>query len=226
MAAISFPALSGRVVDNAHMLSDGTVQSLTQLLAEYENGTTNQVVVVTVPDLQAGTIEDYGYQLGRHWQIGQKGKNNGALLIVAPKEHKVRIEVGYGLEPLLTDAASSQIVQQVILPDFRAGQMEKGVIDGTQAMLDVLGGKPVVAAPEQQDSSGDLFALIFLAGLLLLMAIRFPAATAYLLLNMSSSRISGSRYGGYNSGSGGSSFGGGFSGGGGSFGGGGSTGSW
>ncbi len=224
MAAMDFPKLTGRVVDDAHILSAPTVDSLTQLLAAYENGTTNQVVVVTVPDLKGNAIEEFGYQLGRHWQIGQKGKNNGALLIVAPKEHKVRIEVGYGLEPLLTDAASSVIVQQVILPDFRAGNMEQGVVDGTKAMLDVLGGKPVIVPAAEEQPEGNLFWSLFILGLFVLFVVRFPMAAIYLLSAANSSRVGGSRYsGGSSSSSGGF---GGFSGGGGSFGGGGSTGSW
>src|SRR5208283_5830563 len=93
--------------------------------------------------LQGYTIEDYGYQLGRHWGIGQKGTNNGALLIVAPREHKVRIEVGYGLEGELTDAISATIIQSYILPSFKRGDFNAGVIAGTTSILRVLGGKQV-----------------------------------------------------------------------------------
>ena len=103
-AALDFPSLSGRVVDEAGILSDGTKSQLTALLAEHERQTGNQVVVATLKDLRGTSIEDYGYQLGRYWGIGQKDKNNGALIIVSPKTHDVRIEVGYGLEGALTDA--------------------------------------------------------------------------------------------------------------------------
>ncbi len=140
---INFPLLTGRVVDNAHILSSGAIAGLTQELADHEKQTTNQVVVVTLPSLQGQTIEEFGVQLGRHWGIGQKAKDNGVLLIVAPNERKVRIEVGYGLEGTLTDAKSSQIVYGVILPDFRAGKMEQGIVDGTKEILDVLGGHKV-----------------------------------------------------------------------------------
>src|SRR5579864_3107443 len=102
-----FPPLTDRVVDDAGILSDSTRGALTDMLAQHERETSNQVVVVTLKGLQGYTIEDFGYQLGRKWGIGQKEKNNGVLLIVAPREHKVRIEVGYGLEGTLTDAASS-----------------------------------------------------------------------------------------------------------------------
>ena len=224
LATPSFPLLTGRVVDNAHILSPSTIQSLDQLLAAYENGTSNQVVVATIPSLRGDSIENYGYQLGRYWHIGQKGKDNGVLLIVAPQEHKVRIEVGYGLEPVLTDAASSQIINGIILPDFRAGHMQQGVVDGTQAMLSVLGGKGVpVQQPNQQPGGQQISALemvlffpfiVFLFFLFVLFAIRHPYIAMCILMS--------SRGGGFSS----SSSGGGFSGGGGSFGGGGASGSW
>ncbi len=99
-----FPPLTGRVVDDAGVLNSYTLGELTLMLADHERATGEQVVVVTLDSLQGYSIEDFGYRLGRHWGIGQKGKNTGALLIVAPKEHKVRIEVGYGLEGQLTDA--------------------------------------------------------------------------------------------------------------------------
>jgi uncharacterized protein len=215
LAALTFPALTGRVVDDAHMLSAHTVESLDRMLGDYERGTSNQAVVVTLPSLQGDAIEDYGYQLGRAWQIGQKGKNNGVLLIVAPNERKVRIEVGYGLEGTLTDAASNAIIQTIILPDFRAGHMEQGVVDGTKAMLAVLGGQSV-AAPAQTENGQQLSGWMFLILIVVFIyfCINHPVAAAFLLSN------SMSRYGG------GSSGGGGFSGGGGSFGGGGASGGW
>jgi uncharacterized protein len=220
VAAPKFPALTGRVVDDAHILSPTTVQSLNQMLADYERGTTNQVVVVTLASLAGNTIEDYGYQLGRTWQIGQKGKDNGVLLIVAPKERKVRIEVGYGLEPVLTDAASSQIVNGIILPAFRTGNLEQGILDGTQAIVSVLGGKGLPAqAGDQQPSGLDMIVLVVFGVLFFLFALRHPVIAALLLSGNSarfgSSRMDDSGWGG-----------GGFSGGGGSFGGGGSSGSW
>ena len=217
-AALQFPALTGRVVDDAHILSPSAVAALNQMLADYERGTTNQMVVVTLPSLQGTSIEDYGYQLGRRWQVGQKGKDNGVLLIVAPHERKVRIEVGYGLEPVLTDAASSEIVHGIILPQFGAGHMEQGVTEGTQAVLSVLGGKSVHAEVGQEGKptpAEAIFWLIFLIWMFWFIY-HHPWLAAYM---MSTSRFGSS---GIGSGSGG----GGFSGGGGSFGGGGASGSW
>ena len=101
--AQTFPALSGRVVDAANIIPADQEARLDQKLAALEQNSKRQLVVTTLPDLQGYEISDYGYQLGRHWGIGDKERNDGALLIIAPKERKVRIEVGYGLEPVLTD---------------------------------------------------------------------------------------------------------------------------
>jgi uncharacterized protein len=139
-AAPGFPQLTGRVVDQAGLLPAATVQQLTRLLAQHEQETGNQVVVVTLSSLQGESIEDYGYQLGRHWGIGTAEHNNGVLLIVAPHERKVRIEVGYGLEGTLTDARSDEIIQQVILPKFRTKHYGEGILLGTQAILATLQG--------------------------------------------------------------------------------------
>lgn len=139
-AAPTFPTLSGRVVDEAGLLSPGARQAITAQLAAHENATSNQVVVVTLADLQGYTIEDYGYQLGRHWGIGQAKLSNGVLLIIAPKERKVRIEVGYGLEGTLTDALSHDIIQNRILPRFRQQQFEAGITEGVNSILAVLQG--------------------------------------------------------------------------------------
>ena len=117
--AQDFPKLTGRVVDSANLLSPADEGELTQKLEALETASTRQLVVVTTPDLQGYDIADYGYRLGRAWKIGQDESNNGTLLIVAPNERKVRIEVGYGLEPILTDALSSVIIQTQILPRFR-----------------------------------------------------------------------------------------------------------
>jgi uncharacterized protein len=136
--APKFPELSGRVVDDAHVLSPQVQAHLTQKLSDLEQKTSRQLVVVTLPSLQGYEISDYGYQLLRHWGIGQKGLNNGAILIVAPSEHKVRIEVGYGLEPILTDALSSVILQEQVIPKFRTGDVSGGVEAGTDALIQQL----------------------------------------------------------------------------------------
>ncbi|HUO99133.1 MAG TPA: TPM domain-containing protein [Rhizomicrobium sp.] len=234
-AALHFPALTGRVVDDAGILSAGTQQQLTALLAEHEQQTGNQVVVATLKDLGGTDIADYGYQLGRAWGIGRKGKNNGALIIVSPNTHDVRIEVGYGLEGDLTDAQSKLIIENVMLPAFRKGDYDKGVLEGTVDVLRTLGGKPSgaenIPQPQaQDDSSSGGIPVVFIIIVLFLVFGRW----FWPLLFLGGIGRGGWGGGGFGGGgwSGGGGFGGGgfggggFSGGGGSFGGGGASGHW
>ena len=223
-AAPAFPPLTGRVVDDANVLSDSTKSQLTQMLAQEEKQTTNQIVVVTLKSLQGYDIATYGYQLGRAWGIGQKKKDNGALIIVAPNEHKARIEVGYGLEGTLTDAASKVIIDRYMLPAFRRGDYDGGVTAGTNAVLQMLGGV-TLSPPQYSDdtqSGGSHFPWFIIVILIWVVFGRFLWPLFFL-----GALGSGRRYGGWGGGFGGGGFGGGgFSGGGGSFGGGGASGSW
>jgi uncharacterized protein len=242
-----FPPLTGRVVDDAGVLNSYTVGELTLMLADHERATGEQVVVVTLKSLQGYTIEDFGYQLGRHWGIGQKGKNNGALLIVAPKEHKVRIEVGYGLEGTLTDATSRTIIDNYILPNFKRDDFNDGVRDGTKAMLQVLGGNPLSAAPVSQPVANPADSEAATEAFVVVWCLLFFGPWSIFFINwirhrndpiwwaqhrgaLILQRVNGgsgsSSWGGGGGGGGGSGGGGGFSGGGGSFGGGGASGSW
>jgi uncharacterized protein len=236
-AAPSFPKLTGRVVDDANILSAATEQQLDARLADLEAKTTDQMVVVTLPSLQGYDISDYGYQLGRAWRIGQKGKDNGVLLIVAPNEHKVRIEVGYGLEPVLTDALSSVILQEKVLPRFRSGDVEGGVVAGADAVVDQLSlpedqAKQNVAAaaarPKHEGKPG-IGAIIPLLIILFIFFSVFRRGGWWLLpliFSGSGRRGGWGDGGGWGGGGWSGGGGGGFSGGGGSFGGGGSSGSW
>lgn len=239
LAAPTFPQLTGRVVDDADILSPGVQAELTQKLADLEARTSRQLVVVTLPSLQGYEIEEYGYQLGRAWGIGQKKLNNGALFIIAPHERRVRIEVGYGLEPVLTDALSSVILNETVLPKFRAGDMQGGVVAGTNAivqqlLLDAPAAKARVAQAEKQvqnqDSGGfDPFTAIIIFIIVMMIFGRIfrrgggLGALPWIILGSGM----GGGWGGRGGGFGGGGFGGGgFSGGGGSFGGGGASGSW
>jgi len=231
-----FPPLTGRVVDQAGILSPATRDRLNAMLIEHERATTNQVVVVTLASLQGYTIENFGYQLGRHWGIGQKGKNNGVLLIIAPNERKVRIEVGYGLEGILTDADSRVIIERDIKPAFKQGDYDTGTLDGTRAILHLL------SNTSEGDQSSEPLALgTYHLTALTLVPLLVPF-WMFLVLMIAVSRRR-HRYwlyrsphypvgigypGGFGSGGfGGGGFGGGgFSGGGGSFGGGGASGGW
>ena len=238
---IDFPPLTGRVVDQANLLDPATEQALTEKLAALEASSTDQLVVVTVNSLQDQEIEDYGYQLGRAWGIGQKENDNGALLIVAPNERKVRVEVGYGLEPILTDAFSSQVIRNDILPSFRDGDYQAGVIKGVDALIAQLSLDPAeaqaraqAAAAEQADAKGDsIIPLVIIAGLFLiivLIAMRSGRGrrsnVSSVLLWAASEALRNSGRGGGGWGGGGGFGGGGFGGGGGSFGGGGASGGW
>ena len=234
-AAPTFPPLTGRVVDDADILSPETEAKLTTELADLEAQTGRQLVVATLPDLQGYEIEDYGYQLLRTWGIGSKERNDGAILIVAPSERKVRIEVGYGLEPVLTDALSSLIINQRIIPAFKEGRLEEGVVDGTQAIVQQLSlpddeaRAAVAKAQESPQGEGGVgfgtIVVIFIIFWLLsgVFGGRRRGGLWWLPLILGSGGGGGGR-GGW---SGGGGFGGGgFSGGGGSGGGGGASGSW
>ena len=247
--AQTFPALSGRVVDGASILSPDQVRELTQLSEQVEQASSRQFVVATVPDLQGYPIEDYGYRLGRAWKIGQGEANNGVILLVAPKERKVRIEVGYGLEPIVTDALASVIVNQTILPRFRAGDMGGGIVAGAQAIGEQLK-LPLEAAERraqeqvkasagnrrQDNDNGDIGVAIFWAVVIVFIVLplivsrakgrRFRGGAAPVVIwgpGLGGGWGSGGDGGGGGWGGGG---GGGFSGGGGSFGGGGASGGW
>jgi len=141
-----FPALTGRVVDNADILTPEAEAALTAKLAALETQSQRQLVVATIADLEGYEVADYGYQLGRAWGLGDETRNDGAVLIVAPNDRKVRIEVGYGLEGYLTDALSSLIIQNQILPAFRNGDFPGGINAGTDAIIAQLQLPPEEAA--------------------------------------------------------------------------------
>jgi uncharacterized protein len=238
--ALTFPQLTGRVVDDAGILDPATKAALERKLAVFEQKTTGQLVVVTLKSLQGTSIEDYGYQLGRHWGIGQKEKNTGALLIVAPNERKVRIEVGYGFEGTLTDAVARLIIESSILPRFRvndfAGGITRGVDDIIQAVsVDAEEWKArAKRRPDDQPGFADLLMILFFMVIFFIIVNRI-ARQSQLQPGGRRSRggpifvpMPGSWGSSGSSGWGDSSggFGGGFSGGGGSFGGGGASGSW
>lgn len=250
---LQFPELTGRVVDRANLLSVSQKEELTRKLEELEQKTTAQFVVVTLTSLSGRSIEEYGYQLGRHWGIGQKTSNNGVLLIVAPNERRVRIEVGYGAEGVLPDAVSSLIIQRVIIPKFRANDYAGGIVAGADEIIKVLsGGGDEWKRPQPQEQSIPdwvivSFVLLFTFGPILLAVLITWLTVRSVTRNtldgmkkqkgrkrsfwdsLGSSSSSGSSSWSSSSSSSSwssSSSSGGFSGGGGSFGGGGSSGSW
>lgn len=134
----NFPPLTGRIVDEANLLSPADREEILAMLRQLEAKSSDQVVVFTTKSLQGYEIEEYGYRLGRFWKIGQGSINNGIILIVAPTERKVRIEVGRGLEGQMTDLLSGTIIRNAILPAFRRGDFSAGVKAGVRDIKDVL----------------------------------------------------------------------------------------
>ena len=231
-ADLVFPKLTGRIVDEAGLISAGDQRSINAASRSLEQTLGHQLVVVTVKDLQGVVIEDFGYQLGRHWGIGQAETNNGVLLIVAQAERKVRVEVGYGLEGDLTDARSNQIIQGIMLPRFKAGQVSAGIVAGSEAVRQVFQGEFVPPKVTRSRASGTappmLLGMLF--GIFFLSKIIGLVAGGVLGVPVGMGRRHRGHYSNYGSGvggfGGGGSFGGGFGGGGGGFGGGGASGGW
>jgi uncharacterized protein len=237
-----FPPLTGRVVDDAHLLTPADKAAIENDLKALEDKSSDQLVVYTTNSLQGYPVEDYGYQLGRAWGIGQKGTNNGVILIVAPNERKVRIEVGRGLEPQLTDALSKLIVDNAILPRFKRGDFSAGITAGVRDIRDVMLGdaeavkERAAARPAKrnaQDNEELITLLIFVAIFLFVLWVQSRQAGPPLSGGPYTRRggygggpifIPGNWSGGGFGGRGGG--GGGWSGGGGDFGGGGASGDW
>lgn len=250
----SFPVLSGRVVDNAHLLSATTLDKMTQEFAALERQTGDQIVVVTLSTLSGYDIETYSNTLFRRWALGQKQMNNGVLLLVAPTERQVRIEVGYGLEGVLTDAFSAVIINTLILPNFREGKFENGIVEGVAAIKDILTGSKAdfddrvkahlqiehekLKQQQKQEMITNVAAFIIFVIFVVLPILASIFGTkvgprryrwlgiVFVLWFLGSGRggFGGGPGGGFGGGSGG--FGGGFGGGGGSSGGGGASGRW
>ncbi|TXR49217.1 YgcG family protein [Phyllobacterium endophyticum] len=253
-SAAELPALTGRVVDGANVIDAATRDQITRKLEAFEAKSSDQVVVVTVPSLEGEEIEPYSNRLYRTWAIGQKQENNGVLLVVAPNDRKVRIEVGYGLEGTLTDLLSKLIIENFIIPDFRNGDFSGGIDKGVDGILAVLSGDAAElearAKRNAQEPASDVdwFVVAFVAVWILIffggfgMAVLAPmfgrkiGPGQYEWLGMHVDTRPRRRSGGWSSGGGGWSSGGGgwssggggggFSGGGGSSGGGGASGSW
>ncbi|PTM40476.1 YgcG family protein [Bosea sp. 124] len=239
----SYPALTGRIVDGANLIASEARQRIEGKIKAHEDKTSDQLVVATVPSLQGLTIEDYANGLFRFWKLGEAKTNNGVLLLVAPNERKVRIEVGYGLEGALTDALSKVIITTAVAPKFKAGDFAGGIEGGADAILSILAGDAEEwqrrASVRSDDSStAEAIAIVFTMLMVFILIAAFMnefrgsgGARRHRLRNgrwvtlpQSSGWSTGSGSGG--GWSSGSSSGGGFSGGGGSSGGGGASGDW
>ena len=243
--SLKVPRLDGPVVDKAGVLSSSDETVIEQLLTDLERTTTAQVAILTVPDLGGENLESYSMAVAQEWKLGQAGKDNGALILLALREKKVRIEVGYGLEGDLTDAKSGYIIREVILPQFRQGNYAQGLYDGASAVSGVILKTADISAEEiaasnrssqeRSTSGGSIpFNLIIFIIIILFSSIgrmgrrgrRRGGILPWLFLGSMMGNNRHDRFGsGVSSGFGGGGFGG-FSGGGGGFGGGGASGGW
>jgi uncharacterized protein len=239
----SFPELTGRVVDQAEILSPEQEAALDATLAAHETASSDQIVVVTLSSLQDYDIADYGYQLGRHWGIGQKAIDNGVLLIVAPNERQLRIEVGYGAEAIITDGLASSIIRNTIVPKFKEGDMPAGIEAGVAEIIALLNASPEELAarkaefeasqPNDELSDSGAMVIFIIIVIVIIVAVisssgggrgggrrmRSSGAGPIVVFGPSSDSFGGGGFGG-------GDFGGGFGGGGGGFGGGGASGGW
>ncbi len=239
----------GYVSDRAALLSPQAKLQLDADLREFERQTSNQIVVATFPSMEGGSLEDISIRIAQQWKIGQKDRNNGVLFLIFKDDHQMRIEAGYGLEGVLTDALSSQIIRNEVTPYFRAGEFENGIISGVRAILSATKGEYQANAAAQNNGGGALLKMILLIiGVILIIDLVrystywnghrgytgaysfwewfFTFAILWLILRALLTSRGGSSWSSRGGGGGGYSGGGGFSGGGGSFGGGGASGRW
>ena len=252
-SAQTFPKLTGRVVDQADVIPAAEENDLNIQLEQLEKTTGHQFVVATVNDLGGNDVSDYGYRLGRAWGIGGKDNNDGVVFLIAPNERRMNISVGYGLEPVLTDALSGRIIRDVVTPKFKAGDLPGGIQDGVNAIAQQIQLPPEEAAARAASADkaerdraddGDIGGLIFI-GFIVFFFFILPILSSIgrgkrhrrnrpwggapiIIWGDNDWGGGGSSGGGSSWGGGGSSWGGGggFSGGGGSFGGGGASGGW
>jgi len=139
------PYLTGRITDNAQILSESSRKSLTGFLKEHELKTSNQIVILTISSLEGENIEDFANKVFNEWKLGQKDKDNGILIVIVPDERKMRIEVGYGLEGILPDITADRIIRNIMAPRFREGDFEGGITEGTKSIINILEGGEIEA---------------------------------------------------------------------------------
>ncbi len=238
--ALDVPVLTARVMDNADIMQKAEIDELEEYLKKIEDATSVQIAVLTIKSLEGESLEDYSMRVAETWKIGQKDKDNGAILLIAYQEHKIRIEVGYGLEGLLTDTKSGLIIRNIIAPEFQNGNYGEGIIKGAKMMASIAIQDEELASELDETSSGNDAWAIFVCFIPLLFFLFVFFCEMYKKKlygpNYNPRPVrnytdSGSLYGGHRFGGSGFSGGfhgggGGFSGGGGGFGGGGASGGW
>jgi uncharacterized protein len=188
LLAIPIPELTRRVTDLSHILSDNAIARIESQLKAHEEATSNQIAVLTVPSLEGDSIEEVAVKVFESWKLGQKSKSNGVLLLVAPNERKMRIEVGYGLEGSLTDLQASRIVKKIIRPKFKAGDMDGGIEDGVSAIIATIQGeyKPessdVNTSSASSDSQGSAISRIVIGIGFLVFGFIIPGFVSFIFL--------------------------------------------
>lgn len=229
--SLDVPPLRGRVNDYANLMPPARAQALEQRLEQFENKTGHQIAVLTIPGLQGEDIEGFSIRVAENWKIGRKGFDNGAILVIAQNDRKLRIEVGYGLEGVLPDAIANRIIQEIIVPRFRDSDFSGGIEAGVEAIMKVTSGEPLPQAQRKKPASSSRFPIELLLPLIFIGFYLVAAFSSRSRHGIWSTR--GQRYnrpgGIFSGGIGRGGFGGGgggFSGGGGGFGGGGASGSW
>jgi uncharacterized protein len=156
MADVAVPPLTGRVVDQTATMSGSEIASLDQTLKDFEARKGSQIAVLIVPTTQPETIEQYSLRVAEAWKIGRKKIDDGAILVVAKNDRKLRVEVGYGLEGALNDVTAKRIIDEVITPKFRSGDFAGGISDGVSRILRVVDGEPLPAPAQPRQNSGFL----------------------------------------------------------------------
>jgi uncharacterized protein len=182
--ALEVPYLSGRINDTAHMLSAEAVAELEAMLEAYEDSTGNQIVLLTIESLDGESLEEFSIRVAETWKLGQKGVDNGALLLIAKSDRKLRIEVGYGLEASLTDAMTSYIINGVITPRFKQGDFEQGIREGLRSIIlaaDGTIGESDIASSTEDDFPIWAFLLFWfgIVGLFTFMGIFTPGCSGW-----------------------------------------------
>ena len=231
------PPLRARVNDYAKVITADQTRKLEDQLAQFDRDTGHQVAILTVPSLEGDSLEDFSIRVAENWKIGKKGFDNGVILIVVPKDRRLRLEVGYGLEGILPDAIANQIISQYIIPRFRAGDFSSGIVAGIDAVLRVIKREPLPETARQKPANpsgsgfGSLTGLVLLLGVIAVMSMASNSNRRRKAIWATRGRRyppifwGGGGFGGGGFGGGGFG-GGGFGGGGGGFGGGGASGSW
>ena len=220
VSARGIPSLTGRVVDTAHLLQGSEAQPLIDQLLTMESQGLAQMAILTVPDLEGETIETFSIRVAESWKLGNKDRDNGLLLVVSLNPRKIRLEVGYGLEGVLTDQISDHLIRTHLVPAFRNRTYGQGIRAFVQAIYGIVSGKVPIKPEEvrkKKKKGGLPPGFILLVVPVFIFSRRGPGSGPFIMMGGGG----GGSWGGFSGGGGG-----GFSGGGGSFGGGGASGGW